>query len=203
MDEALRLFARDGFAGTTVTDIEASAGLSPGSGSFYRHFRSKEDVLYAVVDRELDRVRDRAARPTPPIEELPPAELRERVRAQVQEGQRWLMELDPLITILVRDGKRFPTLAAKVNEVVIDGRIVGGLDEVLTAAAAGGRDPVATAVVAMTASVGYHLATSFTGGAPGGVKPKRFADALAEMIAAPPRAVPAPTPKRRGRGSSL
>jgi AcrR family transcriptional regulator len=185
MDEALRLFAREGFAGTAVTDIEAAAGLSPGSGSFYRHFRSKEDVLLATVDRELDRIRQRAANSQPPPE-IPAGEMPERVGAQLREGLQRLKELSPLITILVRDGSHFPELAARVQEVVIDGRVIGGMEDVVAAAAAGGRDPAATAVVAMMASVGYHLATSFTRGAPGGVGPDRFADALAQMITAPP-----------------
>jgi AcrR family transcriptional regulator len=198
LSESLPLFAARGFAGTSVTDIEAAAGLSPGSGSFYRHFRSKEDVLFAAVDRELDRVRARkAAAPPAPPGELPPSELRERVAAQLREGQHFLMELDPLITILVRDGNAFPALSAKIREVMADDRIVGGLEDVTAAAAAGGRDPVATSVVAMLASVGYHLAIAYSGGPPGGVSPDRFSEALADMIAAPPTAAAGGTRKRR------
>ena len=56
LDAAWDLFLRQGFAGTTVTQIEAAAALLAGSGRFYRHFRSKEEVLQAVVDREVDRI---------------------------------------------------------------------------------------------------------------------------------------------------
>src|SRR5262245_35719211 len=50
MTVAMRLFAEHGFAGTTVGDIEDAAGLTRRGGAFYRHFRSKEDILSASVD---------------------------------------------------------------------------------------------------------------------------------------------------------
>ena len=52
---ALRCFARKGFAGTTITDIEAEAGLSPGAGGTYRHFTSKLEMLEAAVADVLAR----------------------------------------------------------------------------------------------------------------------------------------------------
>ena len=47
LTEAMRLFADHGYAGTTITQIESAAGLSPGSGALYRHFRSKQEILIA------------------------------------------------------------------------------------------------------------------------------------------------------------
>ena len=46
---ALRLFAENGIAGTSIVRIEEAAGLAPSSGAFYRHFKSKEAVLEAAV----------------------------------------------------------------------------------------------------------------------------------------------------------
>ena len=57
LDVALDLFAEEGFSGTTITEVERRAGLSPGSGSFYRHFPSKEVLLTAAVEREVERLR--------------------------------------------------------------------------------------------------------------------------------------------------
>ena len=48
---ALDLFIERGVDGTAVSDIERAVGLAAGTGSFYRHFRSKEDVLVASVQR--------------------------------------------------------------------------------------------------------------------------------------------------------
>jgi AcrR family transcriptional regulator len=55
--EAMRLFSAKGFEATSVSQIEAAAGLSPGSGALYRHFESKEALLGAGIDRQLDRRR--------------------------------------------------------------------------------------------------------------------------------------------------
>lgn len=50
INEALRLFAENGIAGTPIVRIEQAAGLAPSSGAFYRHFSSKAAVLEAAVD---------------------------------------------------------------------------------------------------------------------------------------------------------
>lgn len=55
VDEAMKLFSRQGFKATSVAQIEAAAGLAPGSGALYHHFKSKESLLTAGIDRQLDR----------------------------------------------------------------------------------------------------------------------------------------------------
>jgi AcrR family transcriptional regulator len=63
---ALDLFRERGYEQTTVDDIAERAGL--GRATFFRHYRSKEDVIFPDHDRLLDQVRDRlrsAAHGTP------------------------------------------------------------------------------------------------------------------------------------------
>jgi AcrR family transcriptional regulator len=55
--EAMRLFSAKGYEATSVSQIEAAAGLAPGSGALYHHFKSKEALLDAGIDRQLDRRR--------------------------------------------------------------------------------------------------------------------------------------------------
>lgn len=55
--EAMRLFGEQGYRATSVAQIEAAAGLAPGSGALYHHFKSKEALLEAGIDRQLDRRR--------------------------------------------------------------------------------------------------------------------------------------------------
>ncbi len=56
VDEAMRLFSQRGYAGTSIARIEEAAGLSPGAGGLYHHFRSKEEVLAAGIGRQLERL---------------------------------------------------------------------------------------------------------------------------------------------------
>jgi AcrR family transcriptional regulator len=55
--EAMRLFSVKGYEATSVSQIEAAAGLAAGSGALYHHFKSKEALLSAGIDRQLDRRR--------------------------------------------------------------------------------------------------------------------------------------------------
>jgi AcrR family transcriptional regulator len=59
LEAAAKLIAERGYRGTTVNDMVARAGLS--KGTFYWHFKSKHDLLLAVLDERFDRpVRDLA-----------------------------------------------------------------------------------------------------------------------------------------------
>ena len=54
---AFDLFNERGYEHTTVDDIAERAGL--GRATFFRHYRSKEDVIFPDHDRLLEQVRDR------------------------------------------------------------------------------------------------------------------------------------------------
>lgn len=55
--EAMRLFSEQGYRGTSITAIEKAAGLVPGCGALYNHFKTKDALLAAGIDRQLDRRR--------------------------------------------------------------------------------------------------------------------------------------------------
>jgi TetR/AcrR family transcriptional repressor of uid operon len=52
---AMQLFLERGYGGTTIADIETGAGLAPRSGTFYRHFESKEALLVAIGEEVIER----------------------------------------------------------------------------------------------------------------------------------------------------
>jgi AcrR family transcriptional regulator len=56
IDEAMHLFSEHGYATTSVARIEAAAGLTAGAGGLYHHFKSKEAVLAAGIERQLSRL---------------------------------------------------------------------------------------------------------------------------------------------------
>ena len=60
---ALRLFTDRGFDETTVDDIATEAGI--GRRTFFRYFRSKNDVIWGEFDAGLERLRE-SLRAAPP-----------------------------------------------------------------------------------------------------------------------------------------
>lgn len=59
LDAAALCFSRAGYEGTSVRDISTAAGILP--GSMYYHFASKEEVLGAVHDEGLRKVKTKVA----------------------------------------------------------------------------------------------------------------------------------------------
>jgi AcrR family transcriptional regulator len=81
LSAAAQLFRRKGFAATTTRDIAAAAGMQ--SGSPFYHFKSKNALLYAVMEEGMHSAlaRQRAATLSPGHAELNPAD---QLRALVQ-----------------------------------------------------------------------------------------------------------------------
>lgn len=51
LDEALRQFSQKGYDGTNIRELTASLGLV--KSSMYKHFKSKEDIWNALLDRMI------------------------------------------------------------------------------------------------------------------------------------------------------
>lgn len=72
VDVARQLFAKQGFESTTMNDIAALS--NKGRRTLYTYFKSKEEVYYAVIQTELERLSERmeevANKPIAPEEKL-------------------------------------------------------------------------------------------------------------------------------------
>jgi AcrR family transcriptional regulator len=183
LDEAWRLLVQQGFAGTTVTQIEAAASLSPGSGSFYRHFRSKEDVLRAVVDREVERAD--AQRDVGPELSGTGGDVRVALAQEFQRRLENLRRLHPLIRLVQRerehlDGSRdhLGALLVNRNVAVRSERFASWMDT----GAIPKRDPEALATAVMCALVGYHLSIEYFDAPPGGIGEEAFVTTLVDLV---------------------
>lgn len=116
LDEAMRLFGESGFAATSVAEIERSAGLTPGAGGLFHHFRNKEAVLVAGIERHLSRLEAvrhiRGA--IPPLGD-PRAELTLVARYVFLE----LEEEQQLLRVLISEGRQRPHLLTGAVDQVI------------------------------------------------------------------------------------
>ena len=183
LTEGMRLFGERGYAATSVAQIEEAAGLSPGSGSLYKHFRSKEALLTAGLDRLL-------AGGRPLADQLDPAEgrtsLAERLTAAARAGLRRMDEDRDMNRLLFRGLDSFPHLLNRFGDEEIARfhrattalltDLVGGHDEAV--------DWEAVAAVLQGATVQYWLLADLYGGHPTGIGEDRFVAALVALTIA-------------------
>jgi AcrR family transcriptional regulator len=111
---AMRLFGERGYSGTTVAQIEAAAGLSPGAGGIYRHFPSKRAILEAGLAAQIAGQADLIAMIEEPgaLESLP---LPDRLLIVAGAGLRRLEEEQDLNRLVMRDLSQFPELLDRVG----------------------------------------------------------------------------------------
>ncbi|MFC9898001.1 TetR/AcrR family transcriptional regulator [Nocardia sp. NPDC127579] len=110
--EALRLFADQGYASTSVAAIEEAAGLSPRSGALYTHFASKEQVLSAAVEAAVRLAETGfALAPMFPLGNLR-AELILVARGSLLLMSNWRN----LIRVMMKESEQFPEVMAQARE---------------------------------------------------------------------------------------
>jgi AcrR family transcriptional regulator len=122
VDEAMRLFSENGYSGTSIAKIEAAAGLTPGAGGIYHHFKSKEALLAAGIERQLarlDALRD-IRRVLGPLGDL---------EAELTLTARYILaELDSeseLLRILASEARNRPQLLTTAAEQLVSSTFTG------------------------------------------------------------------------------
>jgi AcrR family transcriptional regulator len=165
---ALRCFAGGGFAGTSLADIEAEAGLSVGAGSTYRYFASKQAMLEAAVADALQRADELSAEA--------PRTLDEAGRSSLAA----MDQLSDLTRIVLRDLDRFPETLMPVVDRLFDGPIATVAERM--AAAAPGVDGLAMATVLIGALVNVKVIEALGGKRPGAVDDERLLAAWTHLF---------------------
>jgi AcrR family transcriptional regulator len=178
--EAMRLFADRGYRGTTVGDIEQAAGLAPRAGGLYKHFRSKDEVLTAGIERHVAEIEVmHSAMDLMPLGD---------VRAELTLIARWaLAELrneQNLMKIVFRDGDQFPRLVQLFSDRIVNrgyreaATVIGRL---LEQAGAFEHDPNAVAAIALGSLVHYRVEEAMFGQPPAGVGEEEFIETWVDV----------------------
>jgi AcrR family transcriptional regulator len=102
---ARQLFARDGYAGVNIADVCEAAGIA--TGSFYRHFETKDAIFVAAVRSVADVIG--AA-----LDGLPPRLSGRRATADVSEL------LEPFVPLLLESAVRARRGARQLDGVTAD-----------------------------------------------------------------------------------
>jgi AcrR family transcriptional regulator len=167
---AFDLFVDRGFEGTTISAIERAVGLAAGTGSFYRHFPSKDAVFVASIEcygrehiDELLRAFDELHRVEDPAEWL---------------GRYYRMRLDevrrfgPVWRLIIAEGERFPDLGTTFTAALeLDQWNLGWEHSPVPA-------------IAMAALVGYANLAELEDSPYNNIAADDFIDSLVELVTA-------------------
>ncbi|MGH3241028.1 MAG: TetR/AcrR family transcriptional regulator [Spirillospora sp.] len=181
--ESLRLFADRGYTATSVAEIEAASGLSPGAGGLYRHFRSKEEVLASAIREHIDRTRRQINDVLDQATAYEDRPLETRLRMTCQTGLAKMREEQDLIRVLFRDLDQFPNLVAEMREGIVNPLYAGIATWLAAQPEFEGADEDWPAVAAILggAVVNYWLANESMYEPPIGIVEKRFVESWARL----------------------
>lgn len=180
LDAAITLFARQGYASTSVADIHRACGLSPGSGALYKHFPSKGALLKAAAQRQLERMDDAGRRvdsaagggPLPFVAEIV-------WETMFANADLW--------RLVFREPEAIPGFADEVwSGVIADayGRIMVALRSATEVGSAQAEDPEATGAVLMAALVYLPILNVLVERTPGNIDPDRYRQAWIRLARA-------------------
>ena len=168
LDEGMKLFARNGFAATSVGEIEAAVGLRPRRGALYKHFESKQALLDEALRFHLDRAATAALELTNLDFTMFDMGNPEAVRAVVESLGRWFLEefdrMEDLTRLIEHEGSRIAGFAANVKSDVVD-LSYRSASTLIAALAPKVSDPDAQSVVLLGALVAFRR-TAWTFGQP-------------------------------------
>ena len=184
LDAALRLFADQGYAETSVAEVQEASGLSSGSGALYKHFASKEALLEKGIERELEHLEGVrvARRLIPEFEDFG-------VELEIL-GRFLLLELGAerdFLRILLKDLDRFPKLLASAQHRLIEPMYAEFATWMRGHADAGRvctEDVEAVATVALGAIIQYRAMEALLGSAPASLDEERFLQAWVSLVGA-------------------
>lgn len=183
----LQLFGEKGFDGVSIKDLETAAGLTPGRGSFYRHFESKEALLTDTVHREVEKLRQLRTLHQRGIS----GSLGDRRAELIVDFRMRLIVLEQLkdfIMLLGREYGRFPELLGQLYSLLVEESLAQEGSELARDIAnqqVRGGDADALAAVVQSALVGFHLSKTYFGSQPYGIDNDRFIKALVELLVPP------------------
>src|SRR4051812_12842974 len=186
MAAALELFAKRGFRGTTVGDIEAAAGLTARGGALYKHFRNKEELLQEAVATRIDQIKEMRA-------ELLGLLPLDDVRSEAMLLIRWILtELErerEIQAILEKEGDSFPELRDRFFDEIIEPGHQAMSAHIANRFAPSigleGADADALAAIAGGALINYRLTQWTFGRSPLGVDEERVGAELLRLLMGP------------------
>lgn len=178
--EAMRLFAEKGYERTSIADIQAAAGLNPGSGALYKHFPSKEAVLRAGIERFVAEARGAEA-----LIAAMPGRAEDAMLLLARAALDMLAADRDMLRIVWRELEPFPALRDHARDDRIQATYAATAAWLRAHAASGELrvpDPEATAVIVLGSLSMFRVFEALLGTKPGRVDDDRLLRAWHNIV---------------------
>lgn len=184
LDAAIALFAAQGYASTSVAEIQRACGLSPGSGALYKHFPSKSALLNEAAQRQVKRMiamRD-------DLDRTRPANQRDALRRGAEQIWDGINGNADLFRVMFREPEAIEDFASELWSAVTSvayQRLGAALSGAKDAGFAQVDDPEATSAVLLAALAYFPIVHTLIRRTPGNIDADRFREAwlrLAEAV---------------------
>lgn len=184
LDAAVELFARQGYASTSVAEIQQACGLSPGSGALYKHFESKSALLLEASRRQVERIV--ASREE--HDRTRPTDTREALRRGAQRIWDTIADNADIMRVMYREPEAIDGFADELWSAVT-ATAYDQMGAALSGAAASGashvEDPEATATLLVASIAYFPVIRMLIGQTPGKISADRYRESwirLAESV---------------------
>jgi AcrR family transcriptional regulator len=182
LDAAMELFARRGYAGTSIGAVETAAGLAPRSGALYQYFSGKDELLAAAVERKLEALDDLG----PALEMLPLGDLRSELRLLARWNLKSLADRDALTRFVLRDAEHLPArLRRRLYERLVErpyAQVVAWVEQRIGSTAASRVDVYALTLILVESMAAYTMLRSAFSRLPDDIDDDRFVEAWVDLV---------------------
>lgn len=184
LDAAIALFSSQGYASTSIAEIQQACGLSPGSGALYKHFPSKSALLREATQRQVHRIV--AAREE--HDRTRPTDTREALRRGAERIWDTIETNSELLRVMYREPEAIEGFSGELWSAVT-ASAYDRMGTALSGATAAGtsqvEDPEASAALLVASIAYFPIVRMLIGQTPGTISADRYREAwlrLAESV---------------------
>jgi AcrR family transcriptional regulator len=184
LEAAMELFARQGYASTSIADIQQACGLSPGSGALYKHFPSKKALLQEATRQQVEQMGAMGD----DYSRTRPTDTRGALRQGAEQIWASIDNNSQLLRVMFREPEAIEDMIDELWSAAASTayqRAARALTAAKDAGVARSDDPEATATVLVAGLAYLPIAQLLIGRTPGDIDPQRFREAwlrLAEGV---------------------
>ena len=180
----LQLFSSYGFEGVSISDLERAVGLKAGTGSFYRHFDNKLELLHAIAEKEIEEASIRRTKELGALESKN-TDFKESLQEHFELALEGLYQSDTSLRLFMREKEHFPDLFLQFRSEVLDkaqATVIEHYAKKINSRDLIQVDPIMLTTIVQSALFGFSQAKLFMGEVIDDEFERNFIETLLEIV---------------------